>query len=192
MLMTATDIRKEFSRAAHEEEDGMAIEPTGRRETRGFGEAVVFDRSFPTGADDIWALFTDPELLQRWIGTWAGDPASGSVVFRMTAEGADAPEETVWIDECDAPRTLRIRIGALESPDQHWAYEIGLVETDGATTLTFATSARGVYPVSDTAPGWEYYLDRLVAAQSGSDPSGIDFARDYYPAMSEHYRAMFA
>jgi hypothetical protein len=38
-------------------------------------------------------------------------------------------------------------------------------------------------------PGWEYYLDRLVAAETGGDPAAVDFERDYYPAMEEHYRA---
>ena len=38
-------------------------------------------------------------------------------------------------------------------------------------------------------PGWEYYLDRLVAAETGGDPATVDFDRDYYPAMAEHYRA---
>jgi hypothetical protein len=37
-------------------------------------------------------------------------------------------------------------------------------------------------------PGWEYYLDRLVAAETGGDVAAIDFDRDYYPAMQEHYR----
>ena len=40
-------------------------------------------------------------------------------------------------------------------------------------------------------PGWEYYLDRLVAAETGADVAAIDFD-DYYPAQSDHYRAMFA
>ena len=37
-------------------------------------------------------------------------------------------------------------------------------------------------------PGWEYYLDRLVAAETGGDLAAIDFERDYYPAMAEYYR----
>ena len=40
-------------------------------------------------------------------------------------------------------------------------------------------------------PGWEYYLDRLVAAESGGDPASLDFD-DYYPSQSEHYRSAFS
>lgn len=39
-------------------------------------------------------------------------------------------------------------------------------------------------------PGWEYYLDRLVAAETGGDPSAIDFDRDYYPALSSYYAGL--
>jgi len=37
-------------------------------------------------------------------------------------------------------------------------------------------------------PGWDYYLDRLVAAETGGDLTAIDFD-DYYPAFAAHYRA---
>ena len=45
--------------------------------------------------------------------------------------------------------------------------------------------------LSVARPGWEYYLDRLVAAISGQDVAAIDFGRDYHPAMSDHYRDLF-
>lgn len=37
---------------------------------------------------------------------------------------------------------------------------------------------------------WEYYLDRLVSAESGGDPATIDFDDDY-PSQSGHYRSTF-
>ena len=39
--------------------------------------------------------------------------------------------------------------------------------------------------------GWEYYLDRLVAAETGGDVDAVDFDRDYYPAMAAHFRGLF-
>ena len=39
--------------------------------------------------------------------------------------------------------------------------------------------------------GWEYYLDRLVAAETGDDVDAVDFDRDYYPAMAAHFRGLF-
>ena len=168
----------------------MSIEPTGRRETRGFGEAVVFDRRFRAGIDEVWASITDSDRLERWIGVWEGDPGSGGVVFRMTAEGDDVPPEAVTIHECSAPRVLRMQMGGRDGGADAGQFELTLTEAGGTTTLTFAQSALSDHPIADVAPGWEYYLDRLVADHGGGDPSSVDFA-DYYPAMCEHYRAMF-
>ena len=167
----------------------MSIDPTGRRETRDFGEAVVFDRRFRAPIEDVWASITDSDRLERWVGVWEGDPASGGVVFRMTAEGDDVAPEAVTIYECAPPRLLRMRIGGNDGDSGQ--FELTLVESNGVTTLTFAQSAQSDHPIADVAPGWEYYLDRLVADHGGADVASVDFD-DYYPSMCEHYRAMFA
>ena len=57
---------------------------------------------------------------------------------------------------------------------------------NGTDALLLALMAESV------GPGWEFYLDRLVAAETGGDVAAIDFERDYYPAMVEHYRAELA
>jgi hypothetical protein len=46
--------------------------------------------------------------------------------------------------------------------------------------------------VGDVGPGWEWYLDRLVAAVDGGDlPSGARFTDDYM-RMKPAYRSMAA
>lgn len=165
--------------------------PTGRRERRSFGEAIVLERTFAAAVEDVWAAVTEPERLQRWIGTWDGDPDSGQVVFRMTAEGDDVAAETIHIDDCVPPYLLRARIDVADPPGQEWHWELHLRHDAGTTTLTFVQSAAGDVPIGDVGPGWEYYLDRLVAAEAGGDVASIDFERDYYPAMSSHYRDLF-
>ena len=113
----------------------MSVTPSGRVDRGPDGRLrLVISRQFRSPIDDVWASVTEPERLARWIGTFTGDPASGRVAFRMTAEG-DAPAE---------------------------AESVG--------------------------PGWEYYLDRLVEAETGGDVTAIDFERDYFPAMAAHYR----
>lgn len=169
----------------------MSPTPTGRRETRGFGEAVVLERSFAASADVVWEAVTDPERMRRWIGTWTGDPSTGQVAFRMTAEGEDAPEETVTIDACEPPRLLRAR-SRTGDEEQVWHWELTLAEAAGTTRLTFAQSTAGDVPVSDVGPGWEYYLDRLAAHLADRDVGSVDWDRDYYPAMSGYYRDLFA
>jgi len=39
-------------------------------------------------------------------------------------------------------------------------------------------------------PGWEYYLDRLVAAEAGRSVAEVDYDADY-PALGSSYAAMF-
>lgn len=162
--------------------------PTGRRETRGGHEVLVFTRRFAAPAEDVWAAVTEPDRLARWVGTWEGDPADGWVGFRMTAEGEDAPAERMWIDECDPPRRLATHS---TTPNGSWYLELVLEESDGSTTLSFAQRMTDPAVAADVGPGWDYYLDRLVAAETGTDVAAVDFT-DYHPADSEYYRALFS
>ena len=41
--------------------------------------------------------------------------------------------------------------------------------------------------VGEMGPGWEYYLDMLVAARDGSPTPSFD---DYYPAMKPYFEAL--
>jgi uncharacterized protein YndB with AHSA1/START domain len=162
---------------------------TGRRVERGGATYVVFHREFRAPIDDVWAAVTEPARLERWIGTWSGDPASGSIEFRMTAEAEDAPAETHRILECDPPRRL---VTESSGPDDTtpWRLELDLAEADGVTVLTFGQRADGI-PVDSVGPGWDYYLDRLVAVHAGRDVAGVAWD-DYYPSLADHYRAEFS
>lgn len=44
--------------------------------------------------------------------------------------------------------------------------------------------------LDSVGPGWEYYLDRLVAAETGGDVSSINFEPGYYADLSGHYAAL--
>jgi uncharacterized protein YndB with AHSA1/START domain len=153
---------------------------------------VVFTRTFRAPVEDVWAAITEPDRLARWIGRWTGDPAEGRVRFEMLHEGENAEPEEYEIDVCEAP--TRLQLTSHMAWDEHtpatWHLELDLAEADGVTTLTFAQSMDDPAMAENVGPGWDYYLDRLVAAEAGSDPAGIDFA-DYYPALSGHYRALF-
>jgi uncharacterized protein YndB with AHSA1/START domain len=165
---------------------------TGRPETRQDGEWIVFTRRFTAPVEDVWAAVTDSERLGRWIGTWSGNPASGSVTFRMTAEEG-MPEEVHHIEACEPPWLLRTRARS-EGPDgrdHDWRVEIRLTEDSGGTTLHFGQILPDPGWAHDIGPGWDYYLDRLVAAETGGDVAAIDFARDYHPALVPAYRQRF-
>ena len=173
----------------------------GQRSTRAGTAHLVFTRTFAAPLADVWAACTEPERMERWIGTWAGDPAAGEVVFRMTAEGDDVPEEVYLVEACEPPRrfVLRSRDTAPFSSDGSgprvtWQHTLELDEADGVTTLTFTQLVPdgpvGADMVSSVGPGWDYYLDRLVTAFGGDDPGQIAF--EPYLDRSEHYRGLFA
>ena len=160
----------------------------GRRQDRDGAAHVVIERTFRAPVTDVWAAVTEPARLERWIGTWAGDPASGTVQFRMTAEGEDIEAEPMTVHECDPPRRVVMRSAQPVEPELLWAWEIDLTEADGTTTLTFAQGVTDVELAESVGPGWDYYLDRMVLAETGGDLAVVDFD-DYYPAFKDHYRA---
>ena len=149
---------------------------------------LVQTRQFAAPVEDVWAAVTEPERLARWIGTWTGDPAAGSVHFRMLFEGDEHEGESMEIRVCEPPYRLHLtsRVG-----DEVWLLELDLSHEDGVTTLTFSQPGVAKEQVGEVGPGWDYYLDRLVDAETGADPAGRDFERDYYPALSDHYRGQF-
>jgi uncharacterized protein YndB with AHSA1/START domain len=149
---------------------------------------LVQTRTFTAPIEDVWAAVTEPERLARWIGRWEGDPASGSVDFRMLFEGDDHPAEVMEIRECEAPHRLHLTSRA---GDEVWLIELDLSHADGVTTLTLRQPGVTQEQVGGVGPGWDYYLDRLVDAENGVDPAGRDFDRDYYPARAEHYTDQF-
>ncbi len=159
--------------------------PTGRIERIGDRLTLHLTRTFQASIEDVWAAVTEPERLARWLGTWRGDPATGRVMFRMGFEGDDAAEEEMELRECDPPRRLAVtaHLGA-----SVWYLDVDLSEADGVTTLAFSQPDLDHDDSLSVGPGWEFYLDRLVAVETGGDLSEIDFERDYYPAMSDYYR----
>jgi uncharacterized protein YndB with AHSA1/START domain len=162
----------------------MNVGPTGRTSRDAEGTTLTLTREFRAPIEDVWAAVTESDRTARWIGTWRGDPQSGSVVFAMTVEEG-SPEQEMEIRECVPPRLLRLTAHA---GDQMWQLDLSLEEHDGVTTLTFVQPGIDPAATESIGPGWEYYLDRLVAAETGGDVAAIDFDRDYYPAMVEHYR----
>ena len=83
--------------------------PTGRTiEQRDGQHVLVQTREFRAPIEDVWAAVTEPERLARWIGSWEGDPASGSVQFRMLFEGEDHDGETMTIRVCEPPHRLHV------------------------------------------------------------------------------------
>src|SRR5262245_58470367 len=67
--------------------------PTGRVDHLKEHAVLVLTRTFRAPVQDVWDAVTEPERLARWIGTFTGDPATGQVMFQMTAEDGAPPEK---------------------------------------------------------------------------------------------------
>ena len=169
-----------------------SVPTTGRREERQGRACLVLERTFRAPIDDVWAAVTEPARLARWIGTWDGDPAEGSVEFRMTAEGEDIDAQTFHIRECVPPTRLVVDSKAPYDSEVpvDWRIELTLTESDGVTALEFVQGLPEPRMAENVGPGREYYLDRLVAAETEGDPGSLVW-EDYYPAQAASYKTMF-
>lgn len=149
---------------------------------------LVLHRHFDASPETVWTVLTDATECGRWLGTWTGDPATGFVEMTMVAEEGDA-KQTVKILECRAPEVIRVQQGPEEQP---WTLEVRLAENGNATELTFLQPMDPEFSIGmlpDVGPGWEYYMDRLVAAVAGDDADKISWD-DYYPALREPYQEL--
>jgi uncharacterized protein YndB with AHSA1/START domain len=157
----------------------MSKNPTGRVLPIAGERALVLERTFNAPIEDVWASITESDRLARWIGRWEGEAGPGRTVsFLMTAEESAQPED-VHIVECEPPRLLRL---VLNQSAGGWHVDVLLSESQGVTTLRFSQAIGE--EVTDVGPGWEYYLDRLVAAREDAPMPEWDA---YYPAQSAHY-----
>ena len=145
------------------------------------GMRLEFRRVYDDSVADVWSALTEPDRMDRWIGRWTGDPASGSVLFAMTAEG-DVQPEPVTIVRCEPPKTLEVE---MKTPDGPWQISVLLQDRDGGTELLFVQRMAEPYDASSIGPGWQYYLDRLGAVVSGT--AIPDVWDDYYPALKDAY-----
>lgn len=159
----------------------MVPQPTGRLVRKDDGVYVVLDRIFKAPIEDVWSYFSRSARLSEWLGEFTGLPSTGAVRFRMNAEGDAAEWENVSILECSPPHRVSVDVG---EGDKAWRMFAHLTEASGRTTVTFGQRLPVVTEGADYGVGWDYYLDRLIAARSGKPMPDWN---DYYPAMLEHY-----
>lgn len=149
------------------------------------GATLVLRRTFRSPIEHVWASFTESERLGRWYGTFTGDPSSGHVMLTMNAEAEEISPVRFDIDECAPPTLLTVK-----SIDDYgtWLITAELTEADGTTTLEFRQRELDPDTAHMIGPGWEWYLDRLVAAVTGVEPPTLDDFETVYMAMGDAYR----
>lgn len=155
----------------------MTRKPTGHVR----GNDLILTRTFRAEIADVWTCVTDPESTARWIGGWKGDAGPGKTVQLQMRYEKGEPWTNVMIEECEPPHHLAVRT-LDESGD--WRLELTLTQTGDTTELRFVHHLSDPKLAEDAGPGWEYYLDRLVAAREGQPMPSFD---EYYPAQKAHH-----
>ena len=139
---------------------------------------LVVTRRFDAPIDDVWTSVATSGGTSGWYGPFTvdGDTAHVTMAFE---DGA--PLFPMHIDTCSRPTRVE-----LSSDGFH--LELRLREVDDQTELSLVHHLDDPTQASMFGPGWEYYLDNLVAARAGSALPAFDgyesrFA-DYYAGLA--------
>ncbi|HEX3758337.1 MAG TPA: SRPBCC family protein [Kofleriaceae bacterium] len=154
----------------------MSKNPTGHLR----GNDLILTRSFKAPIEDVWESVTKSERTERWFGKWEGDGKPGNTIrIKMVFENGDA-WTSATINTCEAPHHLE-----LTTKGPYGSHlELKLREANGVTELEFVHHLSNRSGVGDFGPGWEYYLDNLVAYREGMTLPKFE---DYYPSQKEYY-----
>ncbi len=164
----------------------MNPRPTGRLLPTADGRDLVLTRTFRADIEDVWASITESERTARWFASWSGEAAVGaSIRYRLEFEEG-SPEGDMRIDACEPPHHL-----AVSTIDEYgtWRLEARLRREGDVTMLDLVHHLDDDTDLGSTGPGWEYYLDMLVASREGTGQPDFD---DYYPAQQPYYEALAA
>lgn len=159
----------------------MSPRPTGHLISTAGGADLVLERRFRAPIEDVWRSVTEPDSMSRWFGTWSGVAAPGKYVTLQMGFEKDAPPCQVLIEACQAPSHLAV---LMKDDHGEWRLELTLRQEEDTTHLRFVQHLLDPKIAGDTGPGWEYYLDMLVAARGGQPLP--DFA-EYYPAQRQYF-----
>ena len=160
-------------------------DPGGEVVRGDIGPVLHLTRELPVPVEEAWALLTESYLLEQWLGRWERDLDTGQTWLTMAEHGAEAAPEEFVIHECTAPRRLTIE---LHTSAGTWYLRVTLAEDahrEDVTGLVFHQRHESV-DLASVGPGWEYYLDRLVAAAAGDSADAVAW-EDYHPAMAGYY-----
>jgi uncharacterized protein YndB with AHSA1/START domain len=161
----------------------MTPKPTGRLS----GGDLVLTRTFRAPIDDVWTSVTSSESTARWFGPWERVPGDDDRKIRVQmAYEEGKPWLDGTIERCEEPHLLTVRT---KSSYGEKTLSLKLVEASGTTTLEFVHHQVNRKAIGELGPGWEYYLDMLVAAREGTTQPTFD---TYYPAQKPHYTALDA
>lgn len=172
----------------------MSPRPTGTIQRVPDGFDVVLSREFADTPAVIWRDVTASERTALWFGPWEGEPRIGGIVAVRLAFEDGTPTSELRIDACETERRLAVTM--LDDYGE-WRLELIVDAPSGGSDLTRLSLVQHLGDdrdavadmIASVGPGWEYYLDMLVAARSGRPLPEFD---DYYPSQSSYFAGQIA
>ncbi|MEI2296798.1 SRPBCC family protein [Ensifer sp. MJa1] len=155
----------------------MCPKPTGHVR----GNDLILIRTFSAPIDGVWTSVTKSEKTALWFGRWEGEAGPGKTVRLQLLHEKGQPWTDVLIEDCEAPRRLVV---VMKDDYGEWRIELTFTQTDDTTELRLVQRLSDPKLAGDVGPGWEYYLDMLVAAYAGK---ALPSFADYYPSQKAHY-----
>ena len=157
--------------------------PAGPSETESLIEHEIRVGASP---ETVFAYFTDPAKMVRWMGTEATlDPRPGGVC-RINPSGQEVMLGEVV--EIDPPHRLVFTWGwereMFATPPQSTLVEVSLTPDGEGTIVQLAHRRLQAAAVAFHRVGWEHYLPRLALVAAGGDV-GVDPWRDVAVAISD-------
>jgi len=144
--------------------------------------AVHLERTMPAGIDTVWAAWTDPATMGRWLAPVpSGVPGPGAVfVLQMDPEEAATCTVTRW----EPPRLVEL---TWDHPgDGSSRLRVELSTVDGGTRLVLDHDRlAGTDPVNYGA-GWHVELEFLHAYLTGTAKPDFD---ERFAELQPSYRA---
>jgi uncharacterized protein YndB with AHSA1/START domain len=137
-------------------------------------EPIVHERQIDASPETVFAFFTDPEKLTRWLCTEATvDPRAGGVCHQIHI-GDDGQRYSMRGEfvEVSAPARVVFTWGFenenMETRPGSTTVEVTLEPRDGGTLLRLVHRDLPESDRGDHDAGWATMLDRLASAVAGA------------------------
>ena len=134
-------------------------------------ELIQREMTIDADAATVFAFFTDPDRLIRWIGVSAElEPERGGIMMIDVKPGLVARGEFKEVVPVSRLAYTWGWEGGEKVPPGSSLIEIDLVPKNGTTLVRFTHSGLPANEVAPHRDGWNHYLNRLTIAAAGGDP----------------------
>lgn len=134
-------------------------------------EAIQREMTIDADAATVFAFFTDPQRLIRWIGVSAELEAEPGGIMLVDVN----PDFVARGEFKEVVPVSRLAYtwgweGREKVPPGSSLIEVDLIPQNGSTLVRFSHSGLPADEVPAHRDGWNHYLGRLAIAATGGDP----------------------